>query len=178
MVTTAFRFFSDRFNLKLILLHTLLIFLLVFPLIPRILHIDHTNIPINPLHPISIGIHHARHPVFSHDVVSSSYFVLFLPLALSIFINQTLFWWKAPHDIFLKKYLLALKVAYIVYISKKRNILTILFLEKGVLFLPASWAFPILKPVWRRKWTPFPIIVPAYYNQKLSLCGNFNVWLL
>ena len=38
---------------------------------------------------------------------------------------------------------------------------------KMVYFLPASWIALILKPAWRRKGTPFPIIIYVYYIQKL-----------
>ena len=74
----------------------------------------------------------------------------------------------------LKKYLLVLKEAYIVYILKKCTFLKILFLEKGVLFS----ALPILKPAWRRKGTLFQKSHIAYYIPKRSLCGNLIVWLL
>ena len=56
-----------------------------------------------------------------------------------------------------------------------KEIKEILFFEKGVLFLPASWAVPIRLPAGRRNETPFWIIISACYTNKPSLYGNLLI---
>ena len=81
--------------------------------------------------------------------------------------------WRAAQDIcFLKKYLFALKKTYIVYISLKWTFLKISFFEKGVLFHHPAKLFRTLSK--EKKETPFPIIISAYYTQKINLCGNLT----
>ena len=60
---------------SLVCSHVLLIFFLMLLLIPRTLHIVHTDRPMKHLQPISIGAHNAFHPLFLHSDCRSSYLV-------------------------------------------------------------------------------------------------------